>query len=260
MAVYENSAPMEPILSNFVVATKINNKTQITSVKYLLTNLQSSGLYDKMLAIWPMVGGTSGSHMYNLKNPADSNEAYRLSFQGGWTHNSTGSIPNGVTAYANTYIQPSNNFLGQDSFSGWYYSNSTPSPSFPNLYGAILLGGNNGIGIQHGNNYHYINSTEGNTNFTLPRQKGLIGASRTGSASFKIYTTGSVSATLLATSTTPISLNIYLSAANASGTTRDFNDSACSFAAFGKGLNDAEVSTLNTIVHQYQTLLGRKAY
>jgi hypothetical protein len=269
MAVYENSAPMEPILRNFVGAAEINNKTQISAVRYLITNFQSSGLYDKMLAIWPMVGGTSRSHKFNLKNPVDSDAAYRLSFQGGWTHNSSGSIPNGSTAYANTYVQPSNTFFVVNnfsgSFSGWYYSNSNPVPSFPNLYGAIWTtanGGNNsGIGIQTGNNYHYINNGEENTNITLPKQRGLLGASRTGSASYKVYTTGSVTFTRAVTSTTPISFNLYLAAANNSGiAARDFTDQICSFAAFGIGLNDTEVGVLNTIVHQYQTLLGRNAY
>jgi hypothetical protein len=270
MAVYENSAPMEPILRNFVGAAGINNKTQISAVRYLITNFQSSGLYDKMLAIWPMVGGTSGSHKFNLKNPVDSDAAYRLSFQGGWTHSSSGSIPDGTTGYANTYVQPSNTFFVVNnfsgSFSGWYYSNSNPGPEFPNLYGAVwtpTYGGNNsGIGIQTGNDYHYINNTEGGrTNFTLPKQKGLLGASRTGSASFKIYTTGSVASTQVVTSTTPISFNLYLAAANNSGVfARDFTNQICSFAAFGIGLNDTEVSVLNTIVHQYQTLLGRNAY
>lgn len=41
-----------------------------------------------------------------MKDPRDLDAAYRLTFNGGWTHSSTGALPNGTNAYANTNLIP----------------------------------------------------------------------------------------------------------------------------------------------------------
>ena len=43
---------------------------------------------------------------YNLVNPVDSDAAFRLVFNGGWTHSSTGATPNGTNGYADTKFNP----------------------------------------------------------------------------------------------------------------------------------------------------------
>jgi hypothetical protein len=57
-----------------------------------------------MTAIYPFVGGTATSHKYNLKDPRDLDAAYRIAFNGGWTHNSNGITGDGTTGYAYTYV------------------------------------------------------------------------------------------------------------------------------------------------------------
>jgi len=69
----------------------------------------------------PFIGGTSTQHKYNLKDPRDLDAAFRLVFNGGWTHSSTGALPNGTNAYANTYLILSNQ-LGSDKPHISYYS------------------------------------------------------------------------------------------------------------------------------------------
>jgi len=46
---------------------------------------------------------------YNLVNPVDSDAAFRLVFNGGWTHSSNGATPNGTNGYADTKFNPSLN-------------------------------------------------------------------------------------------------------------------------------------------------------
>jgi len=60
-----------------------------------------------------MVGGTANSHKFNLKNPVDSNAAFRLNFVGPWVHSSTGAKPNGLSTYADTFYIPNNYPLTQ---------------------------------------------------------------------------------------------------------------------------------------------------
>ena len=62
-----------------------------------------------MKAIYPFVGGSAASHKFNLKDPRDLDAAFRLAFNGGWTHASTGAKPNGSNGWANTYFNPSLN-------------------------------------------------------------------------------------------------------------------------------------------------------
>ncbi|MGA1049840.1 MAG: hypothetical protein ACO3UU_17695, partial [Minisyncoccia bacterium] len=83
--------------------------TEKTAINTLVVNLKAANIWTKMKALYPFIGSTATSQKFNLINPADTNAAFRLSFQGGWTHSSTGALPNGTNAYAETYIIPSTN-------------------------------------------------------------------------------------------------------------------------------------------------------
>jgi hypothetical protein len=69
----------------------------------MFNSIWSNGLNTNMLAMYPFIGGTAGSHKFNGMNPLDTNGAYRLTFAGGWTHSANGALPNGTNAYANTF-------------------------------------------------------------------------------------------------------------------------------------------------------------
>ena len=58
--------------------------TQKTAVNNLVVNLKAANIWTKFKAIYPIVGGTATAHKFNLKNPADTNAAFRLAFTGGW--------------------------------------------------------------------------------------------------------------------------------------------------------------------------------
>jgi hypothetical protein len=88
----------------FINATGITDATQKNAINTLVNDLKFYGLWTKLKAIYPMVGGTATAHKFNLKDPRDLNEAFRLSFIGGWTHSSTGALPNGTTAYADSFL------------------------------------------------------------------------------------------------------------------------------------------------------------
>jgi hypothetical protein len=90
----------------FITAAGITNLTQASAINTLVNDLKTYGLWTKMKALYPFVGGTATSHKFNLKDPRDLDAAFRLVFTGGWTHTSTGAKPNGTTGYANTYLNP----------------------------------------------------------------------------------------------------------------------------------------------------------
>jgi hypothetical protein len=70
----------------------------------LVSDLKRFGLWTKIKAFYPFVGGNATSHKFNLKDPRDSNDAYRLTFSGGWTHSSMGIKGNNSNTVANTNL------------------------------------------------------------------------------------------------------------------------------------------------------------
>ena len=87
----------------FITAASITDSTQQAAINTLVVDLKGYGLWTKLGAIYPFVGGTASTHKFNLKSPLDTDAAFRLTFTGGWTHSSTGAKPNGVNAFADTY-------------------------------------------------------------------------------------------------------------------------------------------------------------
>ena len=53
---------------NFVSAANITDTTQCIAIATLITDLKNYNLWDKMQVIYPFIGGSSGSHGFNLKN------------------------------------------------------------------------------------------------------------------------------------------------------------------------------------------------
>ncbi len=88
----------------FIAAAGITDATQQTALQTLVTTLKSDDVWDKCNAIYPFVGGTATAHKFNLKDPQDTDAAYRLDFNGTWTHDANGAKANGTTSdFADTH-------------------------------------------------------------------------------------------------------------------------------------------------------------
>lgn len=78
--------------------------------KYINDNLfkplKENNLLSEIYGLYLYIGGSASIDKYNLVDPRDLDAAYRLNFQGGWTHTATGATPNGSTGYANTFFVP----------------------------------------------------------------------------------------------------------------------------------------------------------
>ena len=88
----------------------------------LFINLKSAGLYNKIYALYPMLGGIAGSCKFNAVNPVDNNAAHRLTFGGGGTFSqSVGYKTNGINSFANTHFNPNNEAVPYTSFTMFDY-------------------------------------------------------------------------------------------------------------------------------------------
>ena len=95
----------DPDAQAFFTATGITDSTIQDAVNTLVLDFKASGVWDKLVAFYPFVGGTATTHKYNLVDPRDLDAAYRLTFAGTWTHNSSGATPNGASGtYADTHL------------------------------------------------------------------------------------------------------------------------------------------------------------
>lgn len=78
---------------------------------------KANGNWTPLIAAYPVIGGSSGSHAVNAKTPG----TYNLSFTG-ITHNSSGITGDGTTNNVNTGIQPSTAFGSNTGIHLCFYS------------------------------------------------------------------------------------------------------------------------------------------
>ena len=243
--------------SSFLSVTGINDSIIKTSLNALVLDLKKYGIWTKMKAVYPFVGGTATTHKFNLINPTDSDAAFRLSFLGGWTHDSNGATPNGTNGYADTFLTPSAT-LSLNNTSLSLYSRTNKSEASID------------IGCQGGGNATYahwnyltttafrgINSSP-TTRTAISNTSGLLTASRIVSNNEAYYTNGSIATNYGATSTALTTQKIIIGARNNGGSADLFANKQYSFSCIGEGLNATEASNLYTAVQKFQTNLSRQ--
>ena len=106
----DSVAPVDPDVTAFLTATGITDPTIKSAIEGLVYDLKRYSLWTKMDAVYPIVGGTAATHKFNLKNPLDTDGAFRITFSGGWVHSSTGITGNGTNTYGDTHFNVSTGF------------------------------------------------------------------------------------------------------------------------------------------------------
>lgn len=252
----------------FIDSTGITDQTQKDAICTLVRELKDSSLWSSMSAIYPLIGGTASSHKWNLKNPQNTNAAFRLTFSGTWTHSSSGADPNGTDAFANTYYSATGNGSFSDYAISVYLTENTTVGLYPIDMGASNFGSNLSIdvSINRPNESNKSVSASGNyiTSGTVLQSAsanttaGYILSTRRGLSDFEIYKNGSsLASTTTAASSISLNVNYYLGATNSIGTTFNYSNRNIAFATVGAGLTDDQVRALNTIVEKFNDALGR---
>ena len=240
----------------FITAAAITDATQQSAIITLVTQLKTYGIWSKMKALYPFVGGTAEQHRFNLKDPRTVNAAFYLDFFGGGTHSANGYLPNG-NSYADTKLGA--NLLQTNNHFSYYSRTSTVNVEvelgvFNNLPLAIVCQ------LRAGSNYLSGGLASVVSYTTTSSALGFWTGTKTSDTSRKGYLNG----VLQATSTSPDnevlpSLNIFLGARNNGGIGGQlFSTKQSAFASIGDGLTDTEAANFYTAVQTYQTTLGRQ--
>jgi hypothetical protein len=219
--------------------------------------MKADGTWAKMSAIYPMVGGTATTQKFNLKNPLDTNAAFRLSFSGGWTHSLNGALPNGTNSFANTFFNPSAN-ASQNSHHISYYSRTNSNLTEVEIGGSNATQGSileiRTLGIT----YFRINSASTYITASDTDSRAFYIANRTASNVINGWRNTTKIATGTTASGTMTAQNYYIGALNNNSTTNFVSRKECAFATIGTGLTDAEAALLYTSIQAFQTTLARQ--
>jgi hypothetical protein len=241
--------------------------TVSAATRTLFTSLVSNGLWESVSAFYPMLGGNSNGCKFNGKNPLDTNGAYRLTFNGGWTFNASGATSNGTNAYADTYYYPSGTTLGNQHLSVYMMNNSNPAGTGRNYFGSYDENTQSffSLGAEGTPRYFYGVSTFGGVSTSVsPNTQGMILASTTGSTSASCPTFLFKNGSTIQSGTYNLARNnfkVYLGALNNSDfEAQQYYANQYSFATLGLGLSQAQASTLTTIINTFQTTLGRNTF
>lgn len=233
-----------------------------TAIDTFFVDLKSSGVYSKLYALYPFLGGVADSNKINAINPGNND----LAFNGTWTHNVTGSYCAKSDAnYADTELNISTDI-----------TDAATSISF----GGVIIGGDTqgyqGLG-DTGTNYTLIGgfnsnteahsgavaSSVGGTGFT--GGGAMIVVNRVASTSFTGYYLGSGSAdtawdgsqSISATYTVP-NYTFYVNAING---INGFNAGGRNiFSYISDGLTTGELDSIREIQNDLQTAFSRNIF
>ena len=228
---------VDPDAQAFITAASITDPTQQSAINQLVVDLKGYSIWTKMKALYPFVGGTATTHKWNLKDPRDLDAAFRLVFNGGWTHNSNGITGNGVNTTANTKLVNNAHLTATNGSFGFYLRNTQSA----NVYD-FSPGGFFGIALYIDTRYYMYGGLTSISGLPSPAFYGL---SRVG-GTHKGYRNGVVNLT----STSAASLNAGEFSFNTN--LRNY-----AFGYIADGLTDAENTNLYTAVQTFQTTLGR---
>jgi hypothetical protein len=205
-----------------------------------------------MKAVYPFVGGTSTTHKFNLKNPLDTDAAYRLVFNGGWTHLSTGALPNGTNGWADTKLVAQGT-LGLNSTHVSVYSRTNTDITAPSI-GNVTGGANAEVSMwlrSGGSAFLRVNNPTASSTSSVD-SRGLFIGNRNSSTQINFSIRGTQT-TFNQNSNSLLTNPFQLGGVNPNF----FDTKQLAFASIGDGLTAQNMTDLTTAVNAFQTALSR---
>jgi hypothetical protein len=225
--------------------------TEQDAIFTLVADLKADGIWSKMKAIYPMVGG---GNVDPLKAAAACSQNLKSSsFTGtfsatGWTFASTGIVGNGTSTSFDTTIIPLND-LSQDDVHISFYSRTDNDQNGVDMGSERLT-----IQLYGGTLYYLVNNSSYVSQVGTPSNKFFL-ASRIISTTNKMYENGINTLTGPRNSQTMDSKTIRIGSwyDSSLSTNREY-----AFASIGDGLTDTEASDFYTAVQAFNTTLNRE--
>jgi flagellar basal body rod protein FlgC len=254
---YSFGVAFDPDAQVFITAASLTDNTQKNAINTLVVNCKAAGIWTKMPAIYPLVGGTASTHKWNLKDPRDLDAAYRLVFAGGVTHSSQGIQGNAVNGYANTFLN-FNTISTLGGVSTYVLNNITQN--------SVTIGCQNSGGtatniiprFSDSNAYLRVYSPS-QTSIPNLNSKGFIALSRINSTQMEVNFNGVNGTYSSNVSGLGTDKSLYLMANHSDifGINL-FSSHQIAFATIHNNMSAGDLSQLYSIIQTYQTTLGRQ--
>lgn len=237
------------------------NSTVSAATRTLFTSLVSNGLWDKMIAFYPMLGSNSNGCKFNGKNPLDTDGAFRINFNGGWSFDASGATGNGTNSYGDTFINESTNMsLDDKHISAYILTDSGGINPYCDMGNFNNSDSGTNLFAKYGTDQYLRLSDNGGVNFNVAFSTGYIVGSRQSSTNRKTYRNGSETSNININSVSQLNRNMWIGALNNVGVDKYYSDRKYAFFSFGYGLTSGETATLSTIINTFQTSLNRNVY
>lgn len=261
------AAPLDDDVIAFLTATGITDENIGASLSRHAEALKTAGIWDKLDAIWVMVGGTAAAHKFNLKDPQDTDAAFRATFGdagggAGWVHSATGALPDGVGTYIDTHFNQQTHGTHDSESFGVYLRNDTAIGAGKGDMSCGLTAAGTGSML-------YAKHTSGLTtrsqqtgaanNIANSDSRGFYAVSRINDAEYLKQKDGSVTTVTQASNQAPLDLNFLVSGRYNTNTSTftHMSDREVAYAFIGGGLTEQELLDLYAAVETLQDDLGR---
>lgn len=241
-------------VATFCALGGLTDETQQQALNNLVASLKASGVWDCLHALYPLVGGTAQAHALNLKNPADTDEAFRLTFYGNPRHTNLGVAWNGADQYATTHYLPQEHLL-LDSTHLAYYTTADDTSTIQVEMGCS--DGNTFFSLlTHLNDHAYFENSEGGqVSAPVPTGLGFTLGTRTRADELALYRDGQLLAATAGASRGFPALPVQLGCRSQGC----FSKKTCGLASIGTGLTPGQVQAYAAAVQVFQRALGRDA-
>lgn len=240
----------DPDAQAFITAAGITDPTQQGAIDDLVVGLKADSLWAKLSAIYPFVGGTATTHKYNLKDPQDTDAAYRMTWVGGITHDANGVTGNGTTGYGNTNLNPTSASITNIACSVYVAANAMNGVGD---FGAIDAGAAR-IEIVTNYNGDAFWAAQSSEKSQAAGAAGLHQSVRVDGTD--IFYQSNLVRTTNTGAASVANLPVYLMSVNAGGlgfSARNFR-----FCSIGAGFTTTDADNLYTNVQAFETTLGRQ--
>lgn len=234
--------------TNFLTTANITDPTTRTAINNLVVSLKSNGLWNSMLCIHPMVGGTSLTCSYNLVSP--------LSYQVTWSNLTSGNFTsNGVTGNGSGFgtipLNPTSLGFNDLSFGAYLRNNITTANT---VIGTTDAGLKVGISPRTANIFYGRANVTNSATVANSDSSGFICVSSQGTTVNQLYRNGTQLASVTGRTFSLTNGNILLLQAGG-GSNFSFSNMALSYV--GRELSSTQMGTLYTLIQNFQTALGR---
>ena len=241
----------------FIDSSGITDTIQKRAINTLVVQLKDSSLWSTMICVYPLVGGTASSTKWNLKDPRDLDAAYRITWAGGWTFDTTGATANAINTSGDTHFKPTNWAFKDSVAFGGYVANNTNADyaimgvTNPSYQGFYLL-------PRSANTYAYANTGYNQQSSSIMSTSVGFSVATGLRRAVRMYRNNNLVITgTLAADAVTLNINMKLSCINVNGTDIYKSNYKFGFVFISNYLTAAQVSTLTNIFNQFKAKLNR---